>query len=366
VKTKSFTVLAIAAGLLLPAANARAYHLVTCGGEKLKWPGDSANVQMTRNLCSVPDGSTQAAAYFSAIDRWNQVGGMWDKLAASFAWDPSHCEFTIDDGWNDFALVDVAEIDGALGRSFVIRSCPDILGVDIAIANLTTQNFANPDEAFATVTGLNRKPLRTGQHSVLHEFGHALGLSIQPHGSTVDAHATGFSIMRATPPGVLAGGLNLVHSRVMPDDAAGARVLYPSGKNEFNLMASAQSLSGGSIVNNAPWKTVDACRGASLTFTWTLLNAGTTTATCDQRFFMAPSPTAHNDAGITLAVWQDATVFAESVVSPSVTVAIPCGTPTGLYWLYHQVDSSNKFGEWNESDNVVHNPATIQVNNCGC
>jgi hypothetical protein len=361
-KAKFIAAMALATGLLLGERSAHAFKIVTCDGAKLKWPGNSANAQMTRNRCSVADGSSQAAAYFSAINRWNQVGGMWDKLAPSFAWDPGHCYITLDDDFNDFALVDAAEIDGALGSALVWRDCPDIYSIDLMIANLDTQSFENPDEAFGDGTGLSG----TGRATVLHEFGHGLGLSVQPKGSSVDPHVMGYSIMRPSNPGPLAGGLNQPHCRVMPDDAAGGRHLYPSGLNEFNLMASAQSLTGTSIANNAPWQTVNRCRGGSVTFTWTMVNAGTTNATVDQRFFIVKNPTGHNQAGVTLGTWFDATVTGQGAVFPSVTMQIPCGTSPGLYWLYHQVDSNNEFGEWNENDNVVHNPLTIQVNNCGC
>jgi len=354
--------MAVATGLLIGAPAAHAFNIVTCDGAKLKWPGNSNNAKMTRNRCSVPDGSSQASAYFSAINRWNQVGGMWDKLSASFAWDANHCFIAFDDDWNDFALVDVAQIDGALGGTLVWRDCPEIYSIDIMMANLDTQGFANPDEAFAAGSGLSS----TGHFAVLHEFGHGLGLSVTPKGTSIDAHVTGYAIMRASSPGPLAGGLNQAHSRVLPDDAAGGRNLYPSGNNEFNLMASAQSLSGTSIVNNASWQTVSRCRGGSVTFTWTMVNAGTTNATVDQRFFIVKSPSGHNSAGVTLGTWFDATVTGQGAVFPSVTMQIPCGTSPGLYWLYHQVDSHGEFGEWNESDNVVHNPLTIQVNNCGC
>jgi hypothetical protein len=359
---KGLVALGVTAVMLSGAPGAYAFKIVTCDGAKLKWPGDSANAKMTRNKCSVPDGSAQASAYFSAIDRWNQVGGMWDKLSASFAWVSGHCFITYDDDINDFALVDVGDIDGALGATTVWRDCPEIESIDILMANLDTQSFANPDEAFAAGSGLSS----TGHFAVLHEFGHGLGLSVRPKDSSADAHVTGYAVMRGSSPTPLAGGLNQPHSRVMPDDAAGVRSLYPSGKNEFNLMASAQSLSGTSIVNNASWQTVNRCRGDSVTFTWTMANGGTTNATVDQRFFIVKSFTGHNAAGVTLGTWFDATVTAQGAVFPSVTMTIPCGTSSGLYWLYHQVDSNQEFNEWNESDNVVHNPMTIQVNNCGC
>lgn len=361
-KRRQMVATLIAVVLLIGASSAYAFNIVTCNGAKLKWPGNSANAKMTRNMCSVPDGSSQAGAYFSAINRWNLVRGMWDKLDPAFAWPSDHCFMEFDDGQNDFALVDVAQIDGLLGATVVFRNCPDIYEVDILMANLDRQNFDNPDEAFAIGTGTNP----TGRFATLHEFGHGLGLSVQPKGSSVDAHVTGYAVMQGSAPNPLAGGLGQQHARVMPDDAAGVRFLYPSGKNEFNLMASAQSLTGTTVVNNTPPGTVTRCRGGSVTFTWSLLNAGTTNVTSDQRFFIATSPTAHNQPGVTLGTWFGATVNAQSAVFPSVTLKIPCGTAPGLYFLFHQVDSSNKFGEWNESDNVVHLPMTIQVNKCGC
>jgi hypothetical protein len=348
--------------LLICQPAAHGFKIITCDGAKLKWPGNSANAKMTRNKCSVKDGSLQADSYFGAINRWNQVGGMWDKLDPAFAWPSDHCFIEFDDGENDFALVDASTIDGALGSTWVFRDCPEIFEVDILMANLDTQSFGNPDESFAIGTGSNP----TGRFAVLHEFGHALGLSVTPKGSTINNHVTGYAVMRASPPTPLAGGLNQQHARVMPDDAEGGRFLYPSGNNEFNLMASAQALSGTTVVNNAPITTVTRCRGGSVTFTWTMANGGTTNVTCDQRFFISTSSTAHNQNGVTLGTWFDATVNAQRAVFPSVTLNIPCGTPPGLYFLYHEVDSNNEFGEWNEGDNVVRLPMKIQVNNCGC
>src|ERR1051325_6705429 len=341
---------------LIAAPVAQAFKTVQCDGAKLKWPGNSNNMKMTRNKCSVGNGSAQADSYFGTINRWNEVGGMWDKIEAAFMWPSDHCFMEFDDGENDFALVNAAQIDGNLGSTMVFRDCPEIFEVDILMANLDTQGFTNPDETVAIGASSN-----TGRFAVLHEFGHGLGLSIQPKGSSTNAHVTGYAVMRASPPTPLAGGgSSQQHARVMPDDAAGVRFLYPSGNNEFNLMASAQSFDGSTVVNNSTTSTVNRCRGASVNFVWSMVNAGTTNVTCDQRFFISTSSTAHNSAGITLTTWFDATVFGQSAVFPSVAPKIPCGTPPGLYFLYHQVDSNNEFGEWNESDNVVRLPMKIQ------
>src|SRR5262245_55435535 len=151
-KRKNLVALGMLAGALLGTPSAYAFKTVTCGGQTLKWQG-GAIAEMTRNKCSVSNGSTQATSYFSAIDRWNQVRGAADKLDPTFMTDPDKCFINLDDGINDFALVDEAEIDGALGGTFVWRSCPEIHSIDILMANKDTQSFGNPDESFAVGSG---------------------------------------------------------------------------------------------------------------------------------------------------------------------------------------------------------------------
>jgi hypothetical protein len=162
------------------------------------------------------------------------------------------------------------------------------------------------------------------------------------------------------------GSLGVIHAQPMPDDAAGGRFLYPVDKAEVNIMASAQRQASGEIRNVTPWKTIQRCRGESFTFRWTAANTGTVNVTSDQRFFLATSPAAHGTTGITLATWYGATVLAQKEVHVSMAVTIPCGTPPGLYWLYHETDAGHKIVEASESDNVIHNPLTIQVSDCGC
>ncbi len=359
-KLQNLVALGIAAGALLGTPSAYAFKTVTCDGQTLKWQSGTT-AEMTRNKCSVPNGSTQATSYFSAIDRWNQVRGAADKLAPAFMTDPDQCFIDLDDGINDFALVDVADIDGALGSTFVWRDCPEIQSIDILMANLDTQSFGNPDESFAVGLGSS-----SGRFAVLHEFGHGLGLSIKPKGSSANAHVTGFAVMRASPPTPLAGGLGQQHARVMPDDAHGLRHLYPNGNEERNLMASAQRHNGTTVVNNTKTETVTRCRGDAVTFNWTMVNAGTVDATVDNRFFLHPSSTGHDQTGVTLGTWFGATVNHDHSVFPSVTLDVPCGTAPGTYFLFHEVDSNHKFDEWNEDDNVVRLPLKVKVDKCGC
>jgi len=356
----------IAAGLgvsALAAPSAEAYQYLICDDEPVRWP---AAFGMVQNLCSVAAGSSQESAYASAIAQYRNVTGMSDMVFHQGIWPSNDCTIDLDDDWNDFALVDQAQIDGALGSTLVTRSCEEILEVNIRMANLDTQNFVNPDEAFRV--GQNPfNPGSTGHTAVLHEFGHAHGLAIGAS-SLPDNHPTTFSIMRASTPLPLAGGLGVSHSRLMPDDVDGGRFLYPSGSAQADLLASAQRLqsSPNAIVNNAAWGTINKCRGDSVTFGWTTANTGTSALTSNQRFFIAPSDAAHNQTGVTLATWFSATVNPENQVHQTITANIPCGTAPGLYWVYHKADSANSVAEVVESDNVVHNPMTLQIQSCGC
>jgi len=351
----------VALACLSLSLDAAAFRYLTCDGKPVRWGG---SIGLVQNLCSIPSGSAQAKAYAATIGQWRGVGGMQDVVFHYGSWSTSHCFVDLADGWNDVALVDAAAIDGALGTTIVIRSCDRIQETNVLVANLSTQSFDNPDEAFAA--GACPFALtRTGRSTLLHEFGHAHGLSITSAGGP-DNHVLDFSIMRPSPPVPLGGGPSAMFAQPMPDDAAGGRFLYPSTVPETNLMASAQRLSSGSIRSTAPWKTIQRCRGEAFSFDFTTANTGTKTVASDQRFFIATSPNAHTWTGITLGTWFGATVNAGKQVHPTVMTTIPCGTPKGLYWLYHQADAGNAVAESAENDNVIHNPLTIQVLDCGC
>jgi len=344
------------------ASNVAAYRYLSCNGDTVRW---TAPFGMVRNSCSIPSGSDMSKAYAAALGQWRGIGGVSDMVYHYGSWPPSRCFVDVVDGWNDVALVDVSAIDGALGETVIARKCSKIVEANVLLANLFTQSFGNPDEAFAPSTC----PIdltRTGQTAMLHEFGHAHGLA-NTYAGGPDNHSLGFTIMRRAPPVPLGGGaFDVVHSQPMPDDVAGARFLYPSGKAETNLLASAQRLSKGTIANNADRKTIQRCRGDTFSFFFTAGNTGTTSVTSDQRFYLANSPDAYTEKGITLSTWFGATVNAQSVVHMSITTTIPCETPPDYYWVYHQVDASGAIDETSESDNVVREAVTVQVLSCGC
>jgi hypothetical protein len=348
--------------VLLSSRGAASFRYLTADGKPVRW---SAPFGLVQNLCSIPAGTKQAKAYAAAIGQWRAVGGMQDMVFHYGTWPESRCFVDLDDGWNDVALVDAASIDGALGTTVIVRNGAQIQEIDVLVANSSAQSFDNPDEAFATGT-CPYATNATGMSAMLHELGHAHGFAITTAGGP-DNHPLDFTVMRPSAPVPLGGGAStFVHAQPMPDDAACGRFLYPSSKPETNLMASAQRLSNGSIVNTAPWTTIKRCRGETFSFHFTTANTGTVTVASDQRFYLAPSPAAHSWSGITLGTWFGATVTAQKQVHPAVVTTVPCGTPKGLYWLYHEVDAKNVVVESTENDNVIHNPLTVQVLDCGC
>jgi hypothetical protein len=356
--------LAQAAALVcfLVSAEAGAYRYLACNDNPVRW---SAPFGVVQNVCSIPAGTLQAKAYAATVGQWRGVVGMQDTVYHYGTWPVNHCFVDLDDGWNDVALVDASSIDGALGATVIVRKCDEIQEANILVANLSTQTFENPDEAFAAGS-CPYNPMQTGMATLLHELGHAHGLSITAAGGP-DNHALNFSIMRPSPPVPLGGGSpGAIHVQPMPDDAAGGRFLYPSSMPEINLMASAQRLSDGAIRNTTSWHTIQRCRGDTFTFRWTTANTGTVAVDSDQRFFLATSPSAHSMAGINLATWYGARVLAQKEVHVSVTTTVPCGTPPGFYWIYHETDAAHTHAEASESDNVIHNSLTLQVGACGC
>ena len=346
----------LAAVLVGAIPEARGYQYSHINGTPIRWPGTFGLVQ---NLCSINVGTPQSGAYVNGIDEWRHVHGMNDMIFHWGAWPVGHCSVDLDDEWNDVALVDPDVIDGVLGRTFMERDGTEITRVDTLLNN--TRGYTNPDEAFATLGGIT--PNNSGRATTLHEFGHMHGLANGWGGP--DNHPNNFSIMKSgSKP--LVGGLNVTHVKPMGDDAAGGRFLYPSGNNEWNVAASAQTFENGDIANNTPWQTINRCRGETFTVRRTTANLGTVSVTINHRIFLVNTPTGHNAQGYTVATWTNSTNPPQSHFTATQTATVSCSTPSGLYWVFHKADSDNTVNETWESDNVVHLPLTVQVNNCGC
>lgn len=191
--------------------------------------------------CSMPSGSAQERAFFSALyETRNYVHAL--GFGAGFTRiHNGRCIIEHDNGRSDVALVSRADIDGALGLTRKERDCEDIITADIMIA--ADLSFERADES-AVITNPSAGS-KTGAIAMLHEVGHALGLE----------HSTGFSVMRfSTAVGLPFAGMTPssggLGSELTGDDVFGISHIYGFDPSYRNIFVSSQLLRSGMVVDN--------------------------------------------------------------------------------------------------------------------
>lgn len=319
-----------------------AYSYRTCNGTPVKWDSPT---NMYRDRCSMPDNSERDWSYYWAGWNWwntvNVINWNW--------WYNANCTISHGNGRNETAVVARSAISGNNGLT-VRRYDSCIFSWDTQIIEEADVMLANDmvyspeDESF-----WNWSNAEQGRVVNIHELGHALGLN----------HSENFNTMRALTPLPIAGGNT---SEPYPDDANGARFLYP-GYYSINLFASAQKLSGGSIVATEDTQnTRYACRGGKIWVTVTVGNNGTTNVTGSGfRVYLNDGPNKYSGGW---NMWTGtASVNAGSYFTQSLYTTVPNVAP-GLYWVLWQIDTGNTTPEYNESDNAVHSVMRVQVLNC--
>jgi hypothetical protein len=328
-------------------ASAHAFTYLTCGGVKVVWDDSFSMVQ---NTFSIPPGSLREASLDNAIDRWRGVRGMLDMVSKSF-WMNFGSTYTIDDGQNDAVVVNRSDIGGKNGLSSMIHDGCFLAGdmewleVDVQVASDLSFGAVN-ETSVAT---------NSGRQTFIHEFGHAHGLQ----------HFQGYNHMRTVQPAPNVGGPGETID-VLPDDARGGRFLYPSGKTEVNLFASAQRRDTGTdeIVNGTSG-TVTFCTsgGGTLTINSTVGNNGTVNVTQTERWWLNTSKAGHS-GGILIGQWDNSTFVANSAFTRLITLTMP-PLAAGTYFLFHGVDVFNVADESREDDNNVREALVVKVIKCG-
>jgi hypothetical protein len=326
---------------------AHAFTYLTCGGVKVVWDDPFPMVQ---NTFSIPPGGLREASLNNAINRWRGVGGMLDMVSKSIFVNAGST-YTIDDGQNGAVVVNRSDIGGNNGLTSMIHDGCFIAGdmewleADVQVAS--DMSFAALDETSVT-------PNR-GRETFIHEFGHAHGLQ----------HSQGYNQMRVPGPRPRVGGPGETVD-VLPDDAKGGRFLYPSGKTEVNLFASAQRRDTGTdTIVNGTSGTVTSCTGGggTLTINSTVGNNGTVNVTQTERWWLNTSIAGHS-GGILIGQWNNSTFVANSAFTRLITLTMP-PLAAGTYFLFHGVDVFNVANESREDDNNVREALVVKVIPCG-
>jgi hypothetical protein len=214
-----------------------------------------APMGMSWDQCSIPSGSPQERAFFSALYEHR-----FYSFALGFGAGFQHiyngrCIITHDDGRSDVALVNRSDIDGALGLTITQDDgCTfaweeqHIVEADVMVS--ADLSFARADESRV----VTRAPAGAviGALVLLHELGHALGLD----------HSNAFAVMRdglrARAPFVgMTLGSGGLSSELTGDDVLGVSRIYGYDPSYRNLFVSSQVLRNGMLVDN----NVDPTRG---------------------------------------------------------------------------------------------------------
>jgi hypothetical protein len=326
----------LAAGAPRPAA---AFNVITCSNEPVVW---SVSMWAVRSTVSFPPGSTAEHAFFNAVNQWNDVRGMVNVINVGGT---TSGNITHGDDQSDVLLVSPASIQGNPGLTMIFAGIcwpwgADLDEADVMVAN--NQTFDNPKENGLSVTG---------RDTLLHEFGHAIGLD---HEEKDDIMRAAGAVSRVGGPGE--------HIDVLADDAAGGRFLYPFFQSKANLYASAQRLENGSITNDQGATPQLACPGGTVFLNFTVGNNGTVTVVNNQRFSMHPDLFGYT-GGTTMGNWNNATNPAGTVFSGTASLTVPNVSP-GKYRLFYRVDKDSTTNESKELDNVVRLNKTLQVLDC--
>jgi hypothetical protein len=298
-------------------------------------------MEISWDLCSMPDGSAPQRAFFSAL---YEVRNYVHSLGFGAGYKRIHngqCLIEHDNDRSDTALVNRADIDGALGLTISETDCNDIITADVmAAADL---NFTRADESKV----IRQAPAGTtiGALVLLHEVGHALGLE----------HTSSFAVMRngltARAPFVgMSPGSGGLSSELTGDDVFGISRIYGFTPTYRNVYVSSQALRAGQLIDNnvnplngdLVWSDpLMVCPGNVVNFLATIGNNSTTVESFEVSVYLDPDVNAYPhglaDALTTVSVsmGQGTTSFPIQFTVPAslaanTTYNVFVGTPNSL------------------------------------
>jgi hypothetical protein len=325
--------LSLVALLTLIGFQADAAVLFPCGTGFQRWNGVW---NVNRNRCTIPDTGDVNASYWNGNGQWQALNGI---ISGFFVNPATDCSVDISDNQSEIALVPRSQISGFNGlNSPKLNGC-SMVATDIRIANDMT--YENPQED--QLSGF-------GRGTFVHEWGHAFRLN----------HEEAFDIMRGGQPRPLVGGTG-EHISVLPSDARGIFDLYGFANNHSNLFASAQELSGGSIISTTTAGVVTMCRGQVGTVRFTIGNMGSTPVPFFRVLVRMAQSLAYDGGGFVVAdngFRSDGFAFGTF----NFPFTVPLTAPNGGYAFIIYTDVDGQASELKEQDNNTFAALRVVVN----
>jgi len=342
------SVLSSAFALSVVSAADAAEFLPLCGSSFVTWSDDARTGVSTT---SFPAGNVFRDDLFAALSRWNSLRGM--SLEFDPIVDDTDGTHVSGNGHNEIVFTDNAGA-GGLFAATARRVTTCFFGSDIVEADILFNNEAVP---WATGPPDPRVILPTVNFrlTAVHELGHFLGLQheddrIAVMMSTAETFWGGSGRFRAAP---------------FPDDAKGARTLYPSDRQETDIAISNfrfVSANNTALILPSDVRTVQP--GGTFRTGFGFGNLGTS-AVASFEFIVVLSPNAVISTGDRIIASGSGTCLGSCPAgfygAATFDVSVPADMPPGEYFVGGMLDPQNRLAERREGNNRVAFPGKIRV-----
>lgn len=341
------SVLAGIVGLSVVSPGLAAEFLPLCGGSFVRWNDDTqAGVSTT----SFPPGNVFRDDLLVALNRWNNMRGMSFEFDRVDDTDGVH---SLGNGNNEIVFTD-NDGAGGLFAATARRRTACFFGSNIVEADVLFNNQAVPWQTGAP----NPRVIQTTvsfRQTAVHELGHFIGLQHEDDRigvmmSTAESFWGGNGVSRAAP---------------FPDDAVGARTLYPSDNSETDIaISNFRFVSANNTALILPSTVQTIQPGGTFRTGFGFGNLGTTDiASFEFIIVLSENETISTSdriivsgTGVCLGTCPPGFYGVETF-----DVTVPADMPPGEYFVGGILDPQNRITERREGNNRVAFPGRIRV-----